>query len=192
MASSRDTTMNSETTISSQEELTLKTQIEDGHLGGMREFHVSENLTLSPLDLTSPVDGVLQHVKRNLLKYVETFKGVVLSVNLLKVDTSPKILDSGYVLVQIWARYYVFSPHEGDTLRGVVTKVGEDKLACLVYNCFNASVDMVGDVELTPGEIVEFIIRAVSRTKDGILAVMGVMKVASKKKDHKHKKKEHS
>ena len=168
---------------------------EDGHIGGMKEFQVREKLILSPLDLSDPLDGVSHHVKRNLLKYVETFRGVVLSVDILKVDPSPKILDSGFVLVQISARYYVFSPREGDMLRGVVTKMGEGKCACLVYNCFNASVELVDEVVVSAGDAIEFVVRAVSRTKDGILAVLGTMQfmqVSSKKTSYKHKKKEHS
>lgn len=166
--------------------------IEDEHIGGMKEFQVREKLTLSPLDLSDPIDGVSQHVKRNLLKYVETFRGVVLSVEVLKVDPSPKILDSGFVLVQISARYYVFSPREGDTLRGVVTKMGEEKCGCLVYNCFNASVELVEEVVVSAGDVIEFVVRAVSKTKDGILAVIGEMQVSSKETGYKHKKKEHS
>ena len=166
-------------------------ETEGGHIGGMKEFQVREKLTLSPLDLSDPIGGVSQYVKRNLLKYVEAFRGVVLSVDILKIDSSPKILDSGYVLVQISARYCVFSPREGDMLRGVVTKMGEEKCACLVYNCFNASVELV-EVVVSAGDVIEFVVQAVSRTKDGILAMTGTMQVSSKKTGYKHKKKEHS
>ena len=176
-------------TQSSEELQTLKKR--QDKVGGMREFEVSENIALPPMDLSNPIGGVMQHMRRSLLKYNETFKGVVICFDLLSVNGDPKVLESGYVLLQVRARYYAFSPREGDRLRGTVTKVGEGQVACLVYNCFNASVELIeGKGAHGVGEEVEFVVRAVSRTKDGILAVMGAMAPHKKKKRHKHKKKD--
>ena len=193
MASLCDDTVYSESvcdaTNSSQELLTLEKRQDIN--GGMREFEVSENIVLSPIDLGNPIEGVMLQMRRNLLKYTESFNGVVLCFDLLNVQGDPTVLDSGYVLVHIRARYYAFSPREGDKLRGTVTKVGEGQVACLVYNCFNASVELIeGERGYGVGEEVEFVVRCVTRTKDGILAVMGTVETGKKKKRHKHKKKD--
>ena len=180
-----------EATLSSQEVPTLEKR---QHInGGMREFEVRENIVLAPLDLINPTEGIMQQIRRNLLKYTENFKGVVLCFDLLSVQGDPKVLDSGYVLVQVRARYYTFSPEEGDRLLGTVSKVGDGQVACLVYNCFNASVELTeGGRGYEEGEEVEFVVRVISRTKDGILAVMGTAVEKVKKKRHKHKKRDNT
>ena len=160
-----------------------------GKIGGIKEFRVKEKLSLSPLDLSDPTEGIAMHAKRQLLKYNEVLQGVVLSFDELKVDGDPRVLDSGYVLINLSVKYYAFSPQPGDRLRGTVTKVWEGRVACLVYGCFNASVELEeGATVPDVGEGVDFVVRNVNRTKDGILAVEGLMDANKKRRKHKQKK----
>lgn len=107
-----------------------------------RELSVHLWMSLSPCYIGDIQRGVNEMLNRQLMKYLDSVHGVVISYSDLEVlQHSGKILyDTPYIHFTVGARMVVFSPIIGSRLVGVVNKIGVDHIGLLVFGVFNASV----------------------------------------------------
>ncbi|KAG8443045.1 hypothetical protein GDO86_011749 [Hymenochirus boettgeri] len=100
------------------------------------------HLALSPKFLKRKRSGIQEQLNAELLKYSEGLKGVPVAYDNIKLvgELGDIYDDLGHVYVNIEADFVIFKPKFGQKLVGVVNKVAQTHIGCLVHGCFNASI----------------------------------------------------
>ncbi|XP_026785175.3 DNA-directed RNA polymerase I subunit RPA43 [Pangasianodon hypophthalmus] len=108
------------------------------------------HVALPPMYLNKKRTGIQQELNADLLKYSNSLKGVPLAYDGIKIIGHHGDIfdDQGYIHLNIEASFVIFKPKKGETLVGVINKIGVGHVGCLVHGCFNASV--VKPAQLTP------------------------------------------
>ena len=96
-------------------------------------------------------DGVLEHLNDKILRYSRDLGGVFLSYSKPRVlQEAGRIIDEHpHIHFDLDYKAYVFRPRVGSVLTGVVNNIGDDHIGCLVYDCFNASVVMMRETQIS-------------------------------------------
>uniref|UniRef100_A0AAY4DAQ5 DNA-directed RNA polymerase subunit n=1 Tax=Denticeps clupeoides TaxID=299321 RepID=A0AAY4DAQ5_9TELE len=141
------------------------------------------HVALPPVYLRKKKRGIREELSAELLKYSDSMKGVPLAFDDIKVvGPHADILDDqGYVHMNIEATFVVFKPKRGQKLKGVVNKLGQTHVGCLVHGCFNASVLKPGslsveawrDSGLKVGDDLEFEVANLDADAAGVLLIRG-------------------
>ncbi|KAL2916138.1 hypothetical protein HK105_204229 [Polyrhizophydium stewartii] len=99
-------------------------------------------ISLSPLFMSSPLDGIKDYLNTFVMRYIPELGGVVLSYSDIEpIAPVGHIMDEcPFALISVRASFVLFSPSVGSTLYGVVNKVSPDHIGLLVYGVFNASI----------------------------------------------------
>jgi hypothetical protein len=103
--------------------------------------HKKKELYLQPFYLQNIQKGVTAAMDATVKKYQADLGGIVLrhkNCKLLSVDGSITDEES-LIKLQVKADFEIFRPQEGCLLRGVVNKVSDNNVSCLVYEVFNIS-----------------------------------------------------
>ncbi|XP_053347503.1 DNA-directed RNA polymerase I subunit RPA43 [Clarias gariepinus] len=100
------------------------------------------HVALPPLYLNKKRTGIQQELNAELLKYSNSLKGVPLAYDGIKIIGQHGDIfdDQGYIHLNVEASFVIFKPMKGETLVGVINKIGVGHVGCLVHGCFNASV----------------------------------------------------
>ncbi|KAF4073733.1 hypothetical protein AMELA_G00246790, partial [Ameiurus melas] len=100
------------------------------------------HVTLPPMYLNKKKTGIQQELNADLLKYSNSFKGVPLAYDGIKIIGQHGDIfdDQGYIHFNVEASFVIFKPQERQMLMGVINKIGVGHVGCLVHGCFNASV----------------------------------------------------
>ncbi|MCJ8746120.1 hypothetical protein PDJAM_G00138210 [Pangasius djambal] len=108
------------------------------------------HVALPPMYLNKKRTGIQQELNADLLKYSNSLKGVPLAYDGIKIIGHHGDIfdDQGYIHLNVEASFVIFKPKKGETLVGVINKIGVGHVGCLVHGCFNASV--VKPAQLTP------------------------------------------
>ena len=107
-----------------------------------RRVEVQEHLSLLPCYIGRLADGIIEHLNRNMLRYLSSCGGVLVSYSKpVVLQSYGKIFDEQpHIHFDIRYSAYVFKPTVNSILCGTVNKIGGDHVGCLVYDCFNASL----------------------------------------------------
>ncbi|OMJ09007.1 DNA-directed RNA polymerase I subunit RPA43 [Smittium culicis] len=99
-------------------------------------------ITLPPLLLQKPDQGVYETLNGMLLKYIPQLSGVLVSFSQVRYESSfgKLMYDYPYLLFEVSAEFLVWRPLRGLRLRGVVNIQSQSHIGILVYNIFNASI----------------------------------------------------
>ncbi|KAK2836292.1 hypothetical protein Q7C36_014161 [Tachysurus vachellii] len=108
------------------------------------------HVALPPMYMNKKRTGIQQELNAELLKYSNSLKGVPMAYDGIKIigHYGDIFDDQGYIHLNIEASFVIFKPKKGETLVGVINKIGVGHVGCLVHGCFNASV--VKPAQLTP------------------------------------------
>ncbi|XP_053469378.1 DNA-directed RNA polymerase I subunit RPA43 [Ictalurus furcatus] len=100
------------------------------------------HVALPPMYLNKKKTGIQQELNADLLKYSNSFKGVPLAYDGIKIIGQHGDIfdDQGYIHLNVEASFVIFKPQERQMLMGVINKIGVGHVGCLVHGCFNASV----------------------------------------------------
>lgn len=107
-----------------------------------RRLEVEEHLSLLPSYIGRVGEGVTEHLNRRVMRYSESYSGVLLSYSKPAVLQTAGLIMDEQPHMHFDIRYFAFTfkPVTGSILCGQVSKVGREHIGCLVYQCFNASV----------------------------------------------------
>ncbi|XP_065687597.1 DNA-directed RNA polymerase I subunit RPA43 [Patagioenas fasciata] len=100
------------------------------------------HVALAPRYLGRKRSGIRAQLDTELLRYSESFQGVPVAYDNIKVlgELGDIYDDQGFVHLNIEADFVIFSPKKGKKLVGVVNKVAPSHIGCLIHGCFNASI----------------------------------------------------
>eukprot|EP01147_Barroeca_monosierra_P004761 gene4761-6841_t len=97
---------------------------------------------LYPEQLKDVKQGINERIQNMLNLYNTEFNGVPISYSKIKLLRPVAVLheDSPILHLQAKVTFRVFSPKEGDKLKGIVNKITIDHVGVLVHKKFNASI----------------------------------------------------
>ncbi|NWX07407.1 RPA43 polymerase, partial [Caloenas nicobarica] len=100
------------------------------------------HVALAPRYLGRKRSGIRAQLDAELLRYSESFQGVPVAYDNIKVvgELGDIYDDQGFVHLDIEADFVIFSPKKGKKLVGVINKVAPSHIGCLIHGCFNASI----------------------------------------------------
>ncbi|KAM6421990.1 DNA-directed RNA polymerase I subunit RPA43 [Rhynochetos jubatus] len=100
------------------------------------------HVALAPRYLGRKRTGICVQLDAELLRYSESFQGVPLAYDNIKVvgELGDIYDDQGFIHLNIEADFVIFSPKRGKKLVGVINKVAPSHIGCLIHGCFNASI----------------------------------------------------
>ncbi|NWQ78256.1 RPA43 polymerase, partial [Columbina picui] len=100
------------------------------------------HVALAPRYLGRKRSGIRAQLDAELLRYSESFQGVPVAYDNIKVvgELGDIYDDQGFVHLNIEADFVIFSPKKGKRLVGVINKVAPSHIGCLIHGCFNASI----------------------------------------------------
>ncbi|OPJ81903.1 DNA-directed RNA polymerase I subunit RPA43 [Patagioenas fasciata monilis] len=103
---------------------------------------LDRHVALAPRYLGRKRSGIRAQLDTELLRYSESFQGVPVAYDNIKVlgELGDIYDDQGFVHLNIEADFVIFSPKKGKKLVGVVNKVAPSHIGCLIHGCFNASI----------------------------------------------------
>ncbi|XP_012686887.2 DNA-directed RNA polymerase I subunit RPA43 isoform X2 [Clupea harengus] len=141
------------------------------------------HVALPPMYLKKKKTGIEEELNAELLKFSEKCKGVPVAYDNIKlVGQHGDIFDDqGYIHLNIEASFVVFKPNKGQKLEGVINKIGQTFVGCLVHGCFNASIlkpremtsEMWRDSGLVIGGSLEFEVVQLDADAAGVLLIRG-------------------
>ncbi|XP_052740245.1 DNA-directed RNA polymerase I subunit RPA43 [Bicyclus anynana] len=106
------------------------------------EKKVTQNLALQPWCLGNIKDSIKNLLDYKIGKFDKEFNGILLSYKNLRVLQNVGEIrnDRADVHFQVQADYFIFRPHVGATLKGIVNKKSVTHLGILVHRVFNVVV----------------------------------------------------
>ncbi|ESO97493.1 hypothetical protein LOTGIDRAFT_228177 [Lottia gigantea] len=102
----------------------------------------SRTIILSPRFIGKILPGIREFIDREVNLFSDFLDGVLISYSNIKLHQPFSSVhdDRPYLHLYIQADYIVFKPYVGCTLKGVVNKLSQGHIGCLVHKHFNASV----------------------------------------------------
>ncbi|XP_045772325.1 DNA-directed RNA polymerase I subunit RPA43 [Maniola jurtina] len=106
------------------------------------EKKVTQNLALQPWCLGNLKDSINNLLDYKIGKFDKEFNGILLSYKNLQVLQNVGAIrnDNADVHFQVQADYFIFQPHVGATLKGIVNKKSFTHLGILVHRVFNVVI----------------------------------------------------
>ncbi|CAH0723429.1 unnamed protein product, partial [Brenthis ino] len=106
------------------------------------EKKVTQNLALQPWCLGNLKDSIKNLLDYKIGKFDKEFNGILLSYKNLRVLQNVGSIrnDNADIHFQVQADYFIFCPHVGATLKGVVNKKSITHLGVLVHRVFNVVI----------------------------------------------------
>ncbi|XP_026752050.1 DNA-directed RNA polymerase I subunit RPA43 [Galleria mellonella] len=106
------------------------------------EKKVTQNQALEPWCLGSLKESIKNLLDYKIGKYDKEFNGVLLSYKNLKILRNVGSIrnDNADINFQVQADYFIFRPHVGATLKGIVNKKSPTHLGILVHRVFNVVI----------------------------------------------------
>lgn len=93
--------------------------------------------------------GLKETLDKFLLTYNHELKGIPLSYNHIKVTEARILDDSEWMRLDFHLDFLVFRPEKGKMLKGVVNKVTERNVGCIIHGCINGSIRQPDRSKLT-------------------------------------------
>ncbi|CAH2037494.1 unnamed protein product, partial [Iphiclides podalirius] len=106
------------------------------------EKKVTQNLALQPWCLGNLKESIKKLLDYKIGKYDKEFQGIIMSYKNLRVLQNIGSIrnDNADIHFQVQADYFIFQPHVGATLKGVVNKKSTTHLGILVHRVFNVVI----------------------------------------------------
>ncbi|CAH2236788.1 DNA-directed RNA polymerase I subunit RPA43 [Pararge aegeria] len=106
------------------------------------EKKVTQNLALQPWCLGNLKDSIKNLLDYKIGKFDKEFNGILLSYKNLRVLQNVGAIrnDNADVHFQVQADYFIFRPHVGAMLKGIVNKKSFTHLGILVHRVFNVVI----------------------------------------------------
>ncbi|XP_059047127.1 DNA-directed RNA polymerase I subunit RPA43 isoform X2 [Achroia grisella] len=106
------------------------------------EKKVTQNLALQPWCLGNLKESIKNLLDYKIGKYDKEFNGILLSYKNLKILQNVGSIrnDNADIHFQVQADYFIFRPHVGATLKGIVNKKSPTHLGILVHRVFNVVI----------------------------------------------------
>ena len=142
-----------------------------------RTVQVVQHISLPPSYIGRMAKGITEILNRKILKYFSEYGGFVLAYSkpLVLQRAANIVNESPNLHFEVQVDLHLFTPLVGALLCGTVNHViNESHVGCLVYNCFNASVERKPHTKngITRGEKIWF--RVVNlETISGVLCIRG-------------------
>ena len=143
---------------------------------------ITEHMKLPPSYLGRIGTGVIENLNQRILKFSGEYQGFILAYSKPRVlHTAASIHDELPNLhFDVQVEMFLFVPRVGSVLCGTVNKlIGAELVGCLVYNCFNASVNLIKtgkrrgpDSGRALGEKINFKVSSLERVS-GVLCIRG-------------------
>ncbi|MEW5315454.1 MAG: hypothetical protein WDW38_006881 [Sanguina aurantia] len=113
-----------------------------GTCPALRRLSARFHVDLHPSKSDNILEGVREQLNGQVLRYSESFEGVVMAYDDLNVLTKNPIIHPffPYLSVDVSAEVLLFKPMPGQSLVGKVNRVSADLISLLVLEVFNASV----------------------------------------------------
>uniref|UniRef100_A0A3B4B4L5 DNA-directed RNA polymerase subunit n=1 Tax=Periophthalmus magnuspinnatus TaxID=409849 RepID=A0A3B4B4L5_9GOBI len=144
------------------------------------------HIALPPLYLNKKKTGIREELDTELLKFSQSLSGVPLAYDNIRIVGHQGDIydDSGYIHLNIEANFILFQPKKGQTLLGMVNKLGVNHVGCLVHGCFNASIPKPNLVSMETwrdagpqiGSELEFDVTTLDADTAGVLLIRGRLK----------------
>lgn len=153
----------------------------DAVMSCFKFVNVKKKMSLPPSYIGRVAEGITEHINSEILQFSEEIGGVILSYSKPSVRQQlGSIFDEQpHVHFELQVSYCVFAPQIGSILWGKINNLGEDHLGCLVYDCFNASIQEKGFLvgrngfrQHQVGDMVRFRVTEFE-TSGGILSLKG-------------------
>ena len=140
---------------------------------------VRERVALLPKCLGRVKHHVLEYFNARVLKYSDALHGVVVSYSNVKItqELAALVGEDPHIRFDVEATVLVFRPVVGSKLQGRVGTISWDMASCLIFDCFNASIDRPPDAdESWPhkdiGDMVEFTVVGIKQAH-GVVSIKG-------------------
>ncbi|KAM3964435.1 RNA polymerase I subunit F [Aphomia sociella] len=106
------------------------------------EKKVTQNLALQPWCLGNLKESIKNLLDYKIGKYDKEFNGILLSYKNLRILQNVGSIrnDNADIHFQVQADYFIFRPHVGATLKGIVNKKSPTHLGILVHRVFNVVI----------------------------------------------------
>ncbi|XP_066250920.1 DNA-directed RNA polymerase I subunit RPA43 [Euwallacea similis] len=116
---------------------------------GVFKKETHQHLALHPAQLKDFRQSIKEQMCNKIGYYDHLLKGIILGFENVKILSEFGVIgmDNCYIHLDVWASFFVFQSEIGMTLKGVVTRVTNNYIGCLVYNTFNISLPKPADNE---------------------------------------------
>ncbi|XP_046860096.1 DNA-directed RNA polymerase I subunit RPA43-like isoform X2 [Xenia sp. Carnegie-2017] len=156
------------------------------------EIERQEHISLSPFYIGRINLGVQEQIEKKIRqwKYLEEYGGVIVAYENIKLLERLATIDDESPLIHfdIKISYIIFKPELGKKLVGIVNKISNSHVGCLVHGRFNASLkksdlyqnDRIENKTFNIGT--QFVFRICDiNTVGGLLSIAGCVKEKDKK-----------
>ncbi|XP_066140008.1 DNA-directed RNA polymerase I subunit RPA43 [Euwallacea fornicatus] len=114
---------------------------------GVFKQEIHQHLALHPAQLKDFRRSVKEQMCNKIGYYDHSLKGIILGFENVTILSEFGVIgmDNCYIHLDVWASFFIFQSEIGMILKGVVTRVTNNYIGCLVYNTFNISLPKPDD-----------------------------------------------